>query len=328
MFPPNVELMSIKLKFLDEKSTLGERWNRSGPLGVQLHVGNLGWPFLGTEARAAGLVTDYRLRTAYTAVHRNVYVPRGVELDARDRAVAAWLWSGRRGVLAGLSAAALHNTRWIDANLPAELNRSSRDKVRGIILHSDTLAADEVCQRRRMLTTTAARTAFDVGRISDVPTAVIRLDALRNATGVSVDQIDSIIARYPGARRIRHLREAVALSDGGAESPQETRTRLLLIKGGLPTPSTQIAVYDDHSFVARLDMGWPRYQVAVEFDGAQHWTDARQRSRDIDRIAELEALGWIIIRVSFEMLCARPHVILRRARHALSQRGLFVEKSA
>lgn len=328
MFPPNVELMSIKLKFLDEKSTLGERWNRSGPRGVQLHVGNLGWPFLGTEARAAGLVTDYRLRTAYTAVHRNVYVPRGVELDARDRAVAAWLWSGRRGVLAGLSAAALHNTRWIDANLPAELNRSSRDKVRGIILHSDTLAADEVCQRRRMLTTTAARTAFDVGRISDVPTAVIRLDALRNATGVSVEQIDSIIARYPGARRIRHLREAVALSDAGAESPQETRTRLLLIKGGLPTASTQIAVHDDHSFVARLDMGWPRYQVAVEFDGAQHWTDARQRSRDIDRIAELEALGWIIIRVSFEMLCARPHVILRRARHSLAQRGLVVEKSA
>jgi len=231
-------------------------------------------------------------------------------------------------VLAGLSAAALHNTRWIDTNLPAELNRSSRDKVRGIILHSDTLAADEVCQRRRMLTTTAARTAFDVGRIADVPTAVIRLDALRNATGVSVDQIDSIIARYPGARRIRHLREAVALSDGGAESPQETRTRLLLNKGGLPTPSTQIAVHDDHSFVARLDMGWPRYQVAVEFDGAQHWTDARQRSRDIDRIAELEALGWIIIRVSFEMLCARPHVILRRARHALAQRGLVVEKSA
>jgi len=48
VFPPNVELMSIELKFIDEKSTLGERWNQSGPRGVQLHVGNLGWPFLGT----------------------------------------------------------------------------------------------------------------------------------------------------------------------------------------------------------------------------------------------------------------------------------------
>ncbi|KRD09746.1 hypothetical protein ASE48_06945 [Mycobacterium sp. Root265] len=291
-------------------------------------MGNPRWPFLGTEARAQGLVTDHRLRTAYVAVHRNVYVPRGVELDATDKAVAAWLRSGRRGVLAGLSAGALHNMRWIDANLPAELNRQSRDKVSGIVLHSDVLAADEICQRRGMPTTTAARTAFDIGRIRDVQTAVIRLDALRNATRVSVDQIDGIVARYPGARRIRVLREAVALSDSGAESPQETRTRLLLLKDKLPTPRTQIEVYDDDAFVARLDMGWPEYKVAVEFDGAQHWTDARQRSRDIDRIAELERLGWIVIRVSAEMLRARPHVILRRVRQALIQRGLVVEKSA
>lgn len=291
-------------------------------------MGNLGWPFVGTEARAAGLVTDHGLRTGYVAVHGNVYVPRGVELDATDKAVAAWLWSRRQGVLAGLSAGALHNMRWIDADLPAELNRRSRDKVSGIILHSDVLAVDEICRRRGMPTTTAARTAFDIGRIRDVPTAVIRLDALRNATGVSVDQINSVIARYPGARNIRRLREAVALSDGGAESPQETRTRLLFIKNRLPRPSTQIEVYHDYSFVARLDMGWPAHKVAVEFDGAQHWTDASQRSRDIDRIAELEALGWLVIRVSGEMLRDRPHVVLRRVRQALAQRGLIVEKSA
>jgi very-short-patch-repair endonuclease len=75
-------------------------------------------------------------------------------------------------------------------------------------------------------------------------------------------------------------------------------------------------------------MGWPEYLVAVEFDGAQHWTDARQRSRDIDRIAELEALDWIVIRVSGEMLKNRPHVILQRARKALTQRGLIVDKTA
>lgn len=328
MFPPNVELMSTKLEFVDEESTLGETWNAPGPRGVQLHMGNPRWPFLGTEARAQGLVTDHRLRTAYVAVHRNVYVPRGAQLDARDKAMAAWLWSGRRGVLAGLSAGALHNMRWIDANLPAELNRQSRDKVSGIVLHSDVLAPDEICQRRGMPTTTAARTAFDLGRVGDLPIAVIRLDALRNATRVSVDQINSVIARHPGTRNIRQLREAVALSDSGAESPQETRTRLLLVGDGLPRPDTQVEVYDDYVFVARLDMGWPTYKVAVEFDGAQHWTDARQRSRDIDRIAELERLGWIVIRVSFEMLHERPHVILRRARQALDQRGLVVEKTA
>lgn len=82
---------------------------------------SLRWPFVGTEAVAAGAVTNHQLRTTYVAVHRNVYVPRGAELHAVDKAVAAWLWSRRRAVIAGTSAAALHGTRWIEADLPAEL---------------------------------------------------------------------------------------------------------------------------------------------------------------------------------------------------------------
>jgi very-short-patch-repair endonuclease len=79
-------------------------------------------------------------------------------------------------------------------------------------------------------------------------------------------------------------------------------------------------------FVARLDMGWPPYKVAVEFDGAQHWTDARQRSKDIDRLAELEALKWIVIRVSSDMLRHRPTAILGRVRTALAEHGLVVDE--
>jgi very-short-patch-repair endonuclease len=39
-------------------------------------------------------------------------------------------------------------------------------------------------------------------------------------------------------------------------------------------------------------MGWRQSKVAVEYDGVQHWDNARQRSWDIDRIALLEAMGW------------------------------------
>ena len=45
--------------------------------------------------------------------------------------------------------------------------------------------------------------------------------------------------------------------------------------------------------------------------GVQHWSDARQRSWDIERIALLEASGWTVIRVSAEML-RRPQAIIRR----------------
>ena len=50
-------------------------------------------------------------------------------------------------------------------------------------------------------------------------------------------------------------------------------------------------VFADGYFVARLDVGYDERPVAVELDGAQHWPDPRQRTRDIDRRAELDALG-------------------------------------
>ena len=65
-----------------------------------------------------------------------------------------------------------------------------------------------------------------------------------------------------------------------------------------------------------------RYQLGTRY------TDPRQRSRDIDRIAELTALGWLIVRVSGEMLRHRPAVIVGRVCGALRERGVVIAESA
>lgn len=280
------------------------------------------WPLRGTDALAAGIVTPHQLRTDFEMVHRNVYLRRGQKLTAVTRAVAAWLWSGRTATVAGLSAAALHRTAWIDDWLPAELNRRSRDKTRGIVLHSDALGDDETCVRDGIRMTTPARTAFDLGRRKGLTTAVIRLDALMHATELKAVDVEILADRHRGARGLVQLRRALLLSDGGAQSPYETKTRLVLIGDGLPRPRTQINVFCEWGAVlARIDMGWEAYKVGVEFDGAQHWTDPAQRTWDIDRLAELEARGWTIIRVSAEMLRYRPHVVVARVRRALLAAG-------
>jgi hypothetical protein len=282
----------------------------------------LDWPFLGTEALARGAVNRYQLRTRYDAAFRNVYVPKGQALSAADKAVAAWLWSGRRATVAGLSAAALLGTRWIDAKRPAELNQPSRHKTKGIILHSDELWDDESCFVRGVPVTTAARTAFDLGRRRGLTTAVIRLDALMQATNVKLTEVVSIANRHCGARGTVHLREALSLADAGAESPQETRTRLVLTSAGLRPQRTQIEVFDGFGgFVHRIDMGWDDWRVGVEYDGIQHWTDPDVRNRDIDWQAELEALGWRIVRVSADMLRYRQATIVERTRTALRAAG-------
>ena len=151
---------------------------------------------------------------------------------------------------------------------------------------------------------------------------MIRLDALVRASEVKVADVELVAERHRGARGLVQLRQALPLIDAGAESPYETKTRLVLITSGLPRPQTQIEVVNDWgAVIARIDMGWEEWKVGVEFDGAQHRTDPAQRTRDIDRLAELEARGWAIIRVSADLLRYRPHVVVARVRSALLAAG-------
>ncbi len=212
----------------------------------------------GSEALSSGRLTRHDLRTRYVKVHRNVYAPIGLELTAFDRAVAAWLWSRGEAVLVGCSAAAVLGTRWLPSDEPAELGRSRHHPSTGIVIRADAIADDEQQVSRGMTCTTPARTAHDLGRRLTGETAIIRIDALMNATKVRVEQVRSLAERYPGARGIRHLQATLRMVDGGAESPQETRLRLLLIDSSLPRPVTQIPVKNEYGkVVRRIDMGYP-----------------------------------------------------------------------
>jgi hypothetical protein len=280
-------------------------------------------PILGTEALAAGLMSRRALASRYDAIYRNVYLAKGVELTAAHRAEAAWLFSGRQATLAGLSAAALYGTRWIDPAEPAELYRRNGKPVPGIVIHRDELLDDETRLFTGIPVTTPARTAFDLGRRRGRDEAVMRLDALAQATFVTATDVSLLLQSHPGVRGLVQLCDVLELMDGGAESPQETRTRLVLVDAGLPKPQTQIVVPGDFGERrhARIDMGYKEFKVGVEYEGAQHWTDPRVRANDIDRYAELAALGWLIIRVGADLLDRRPWVIVARACAALRAAG-------
>lgn len=277
--------------------------------------------FSGAEEVAAGRLNRYQLRTRYHQVFRDVYVPRGMKLTPVDKAVAAWLWSGRRATVAGLSAAALHGSEWIDANHPAELNQSSQHKTPGIVLHSNVLWDDETCLLRGIAVTTPHRTAFDLGRRKGLTTAVIRIDALLQATELKIPDVQVLIQRHKGVRGLVQLRRVLDLADYGAESPQDTRLRLLYTEAGMRPTRTQIDVFDHYRHVGRIDMGWPEWKVGVQYDGIQHWTDPRQRTKDIDQDAEYRALGWRIVRVGADLLRHRRRVIIDRTRQALQDAG-------
>ncbi|WP_111510008.1 endonuclease domain-containing protein [Mycobacterium kyogaense] len=275
---------------------------------------------VGSEALAAGTVTRHDLRRRYVQLHHNVYAPTRMTLTAHDRAYAAWLWSRRSATLAGLSAAAMHGSRWLPTEGPAELTRVRCGSPPGIAIYRDALLDDEVCLVQSIDCTTVARTVFDIGRRIDGDEAVIRIDALLNATRVPVDDVAVVASRHPGARGIRRLRQVMTLVDGGAESPQETRLRLILVRAGFPRPRTQVPIVDEAGrVIRRIDIGWPEYGVGVEYDGQQHWTDPRTHAEDINRLEFLAAHGWAIVRVSARHM-GDPAAVVARVRAALLPR--------
>lgn len=283
----------------------------------------MGDVFLGSEALAAGMLNEYQLRRWHRTVFRDVYIPKFDEPSLDDRMRGAWLWSRRRAVIAGVAASALHGAQWVGPDTTIELVAKSARPQRGLIVRNETLGDDEVFTSGRLPVTSIARTAFDLGRHQPRRPALVRLDALMHATPFSAEDVSVLAKRYRGARGLRRLAEVLPLVDGGAASPRESWLRLLLVDGGLPKPTTQIPVHDGWRLVGVLDMGWPDYLVAVEYDGDQHRTDRRQFVKDIHRSETFAELGWIVIRVVSEH---RPDDILRRAHQALTRRGYRRER--
>jgi hypothetical protein len=125
------------------------------------------------------------------------------------------------------------------------------------------------------------------------------LDALANATDVKRVEVEAVMAAHPAARGNPRLLRVLPLMDAGAELPQETIARLVLVDAGLPSPVTQFRVFDEYGqFVARLDMAYDdvtvgrvrrgstldrsrgataRYRQAVRPDGARLVDRPRQQ---------------------------------------------------
>ncbi len=275
--------------------------------------------FLGSEAMAAGALTEHELRRWHQRMFRDVYIPKSHEVTLLDRIEGAWLRSGRQGVIAGVAASALHGAQWVDDDIPIELIWKYSRSPTGLLVRNETLAGDEITRVAGMSVTTRARTAFDMGRYLPRGEAIARLDALMHSQIFSIEDVLLLAKRYRGARGLKALRAALPLVDGGSASPQETWLRLLYIDAGLPRPTTQIPIVEGRGRLVRMaDMGWEDFMVVSEYDGEHHQTRRGQYVKDIKSLRKARALGWIVDQVVKE---DQPDDIVERARTALISRG-------
>jgi hypothetical protein len=280
--------------------------------------------FYARDAVDQGLLTKNQLRSgAWRQLLQNVYADSRVEISHRTRCLAAARWLLPPGcLLAGRSAVALYGGVTPAADAPVEVLVQPEFRFgprRGMRIHVALWDDIESHRLDGLPVTNIERTSWDVACWLETVEAVVLLDSLVAGGTVSVGRLRDYALARAGERGWRKLTRVVALVDGGAESPQESRLRVRLVLAGVPAPVTQYVIAHSGRFIARVDLAWPDRKVAVEYDGLWH-DDPAQFHRDRQRLNQLVRDGWIVIHVTAKRFREDFEGIVTEVRAALHAR--------
>ena len=279
--------------------------------------------FRGSHAVAARLLTRTQLTsTAWRRLFRDVYADAALPHTHETAVAGASLIVPRSAVFAGRSAAYLLGAETLaEASTPVEVIVPETDRfgpVIGLRIRRTPLPEHDVRSVGRVLCTRPVRTALDLARFEDLMESVPALDVLLARGLVRPEHLSDAAATLPRGRGTSRARRAVALADGRAESPPESRLRLLLRLAGL-MPQPQYVVRDaDGRPVARVDLAFPEHRVAVEYDGAWHGRPG-QLAHDRRRLNALVAAGWTVLHVTAADM-HEPAALLQRVCTLLAAR--------
>jgi hypothetical protein len=115
------------------------------------------------------------------------------------------------------------------------------------------------------------------------------------------DGLRLLIRQHPNMKGVEKARLALDEMRVGADSFPETFLRLALLDARLPEPELQLRLdpHDDRSPAA--DLGYRRFRIAVQYDGAHHLT-REQQSRDNRRDEAFRSAGWSYFKVNADDL--------------------------
>jgi hypothetical protein len=249
----------------------------------------------------------HRLATGrWVRVASGVYRLAGVPVTWRQRALAACLISGAGAVVSHRSAAVLWGISGfrpgpLDITVPpGRSNRNSLARVHRSVV--DGIRRDGIPVTR------PARTLADLAR-------VVSGDVLEEAVD---DALCRRLCRLEDLPAQGKLREVLAAwnGDGLADGVAEMRVVRALLAAGLPAPVRQYEIWVDGVLIARVDLAYPPFRLAMELDGFRWHAGRRKFRSDRMRRNRVEAAGWRLLEAApedIDDLVAGAAAIVQRA---------------
>src|SRR5262245_31948930 len=278
-------------------------------------------PFTLTEARAAGL-TDRMLRgQRFRRVFAYVYVCADLP-DTPLIRLAAALLRAPHAFATDLTAAQVLGVPVPDDPVTYLGIRRGDPRIKSAgIRVREYVDPPRTIQHGGFVVTAPPQVFVQLADRLSLLDLVVAGDAMVRHGHTFLDALRETANAVRGRRGIR-ARQAARSVRACVDSPMETRLRLLIVHAGLPEPETNRDVISSHGgWLARPDLSYPEWKIAIEYDGDHHRVDSRQWRRDIARRENLEADGWIVLVVTAVDVFQRPAPTLMRIFSALDRRG-------
>lgn len=282
-------------------------------------------PFLTDWARVAGVGKRELAGPAYRQIFRGVHVSSRVPDSLVVRCRAAILRAPDRGLLSHETSAQLWVPSWprsSDVNLA--YSRDVRSMGEGLRTHRFTYPMER-WTRHGLPVTGPAMTFIHLAVSYDLVRLVCFGDRLVARDAISPEELMVATQTWEVHGRRASI-SAARLVRARSESVPESQTRLLVVLAGLPEPTC------NHPYLVggieryRLDLAWPAFKVALEYDGRWH-DEPEQRRRDEIRRKEMRDAGWIIIVIRAEHLYDDPDGVIAQVVDALRRRGCIANPS-
>ncbi len=268
-----------------------------------------GGVFTRADALAAGYDADEirrRLRSGrWVRVRRGIFAVPGSD-GAPDRRLEHLLRAAAALAALGGRAVASHRTAALALGVPllggvpeqveVTSSRSRSRRAPGVIVHPAALPEAEVGRSGGLLLTSAARTAVDLSRTLPFREAVMAVDHCRNRGLAGHRELATVLAGQRSSWGAPQARRVLDFSDGRAESPGESLSRVAIAAAGLPRPRLQVWVGEPMDPVGRVDFLFEEQRTVGEFDGLGKYTDRQDLVAEKLREDRLRDLGMEVVR--------------------------------
>lgn len=149
------------------------------------------------------------------------------------------------------------------------------DRVpQGVAPHFHPLPDGVVLEHRGLLVTGPARTVVDIAGASPFSHGVTAADAALRA-GLAREELLTAWDEAGMRRAHRRTEDVILFAHPGAESANESESRVSMMRLQVEPPELQVEVFDADGFAARLDFLFRRLRVGGEADGAKKYLDPR-----------------------------------------------------